>query len=106
RIFQQQLLYPCFSRRSGCITTGIPAKSRRQPSAVTSPAGQISTRGSAHVEKTPSELSQKYKSPSQNWNFLFAFRGKVIVVILHLTASSYEGRMDQIAKKRIMVVGR
>jgi CheY-like chemotaxis protein len=51
-------------------------------------------------------LSQKYKSASQKWSFLFANRGKVILNNGLLIASSHEGRMDQIANERIMIVGR
>ena len=52
------------------------------------------------------ELSQKYKSPSQKWIFLFANLGKVMVRIWQSVASSHEGIMDQNAKKLIMIVGR
>ena len=58
------------------------------------------------TETSRIELSQKYKSPSQNWNILFAIRGKVIVRIRQPIARSHEGRMDHIAKKRIMIVGK
>jgi len=52
------------------------------------------------------ELSQKYKSPSQKWIFLFANRGKVMVRNWQLIDSSHEGIVDQTAKKLIMIVGR
>jgi len=52
------------------------------------------------------ELSQKYKSPSQNWNFLFAIRGKVMVRSRQPIAYSHEERMNHITKKRIMIVGK
>ena len=52
------------------------------------------------------ELSQKYKSPSQKWIFLFINRGKVRVSNWQLIDSSHEGIVDQTAKKLIMIVGR
>src|SRR5262245_53840361 len=52
------------------------------------------------------ELSQKYKSPSQKWIFLFANRGKVMVRNWQFIDSSHEGSVDQTEKKLIMIVGR
>jgi CheY-like chemotaxis protein len=52
------------------------------------------------------EMSQKYKSSSQNWNILSAKRGKVTVRIVSQAALSQERIMDQTTNKRIMIVGR
>jgi CheY-like chemotaxis protein len=52
------------------------------------------------------ELSQKYKSPSQKWVFLFTNRGTVMVRNWQSIDSSHEGILDQTAKKLIMIVGR
>ena len=51
------------------------------------------------------DMSQKYKSSSQNWNILFVKRGKVTVRIVFQAVPSQEQIMDE-TNKRIMIVGR
>jgi len=51
-------------------------------------------------------MSQKYKSSSQNWNILFANRGKVTVSIPYQIVPFQERTMDQTTNKRIMIVGK